>query len=116
MMKLKYALTEQQFASLRTELDKRVGKARYEKLTIDTAYRIMVGGEPVAAVAAELGKKRQQLHFVVRKFYDLYMEQGEAGPEQGWVRVTVTVPPNRVDEVKAIEQEARMAQNEASEK
>lgn len=115
MMKLKYALTEQQFASLRTELDKRVGKARYEPKTIEMAYRIMVKGESVAAVAAELGKQRQQLHLVVRKFYDMYMQQGEAAPENGWVRVTVLVPPHLVDEVKAIEHAARKAQDEASE-
>jgi len=76
---------------------------RMAEHTRTAAYQLLVEQKRAVDIEDEMGIKRQAIQRAAREIYDMYILEKTGCPE-GWVIDQVMLPPERMKEVKAIEQ------------
>lgn len=93
--------------------DKRLTQAEFDAITpffssranVESIHAVMVHGRSQADVAREVGVSRKAISQSVGKAWKLHLEHGNR-PE-GWVSVSVALPPDLAEIVKDMAQKAR---------
>ncbi|MFX6098347.1 TrfB-related DNA-binding protein, partial [Acinetobacter baumannii] len=103
----KYSLTQEQFEALRPYLSK-----RWEQVSLDAAYRLMVLGEsPDEIHQANPDVLVDHLIAVVQEVWTSHQTKGTTltldKTPPGWVSLTVTLPKDKAREVELMEREAK---------
>jgi hypothetical protein len=119
MRQNKYALTPEQFQTLKEKLDRRSGAEKFDEDNVAAARAVMVENESVAKAAEAAKCSRQNLHRVLRDLWAIFHDveppsrslqrQKVLKPRipADWVRLTVTVPPEVAQTVQDMEYKAR---------
>ncbi|KQH72932.1 TrfB-related DNA-binding protein [Xylella fastidiosa subsp. sandyi] len=92
-------ITSQDFEKLRPYL------SRFKEQNIEAIRKILVDGQQQTNVANTLGVTNKAVSYMVRKAWQTYIKHGER-PE-GWISISVTLPPDMAELVKDIERKAR---------
>lgn len=98
-MRTKKRLTAQEFDTLQRYL------SRFKNENVQAIRKILVDGQQQTNVANTLGVTNKAVSYMVRKAWQTYIKHGER-PE-GWISISVTLPPDMAELVKDIERKAR---------
>ena len=98
-MRGKKRLTAQEFETLLPFL------SRLKERNVRALHQVLVVGRMQTEIAGELGVTNKAVSQMVSRAWQLHINHGER--PDGWMSISVTLPPDMADMVKDMERKAR---------